>query len=109
MSEENREKLNTLSTNFLSELLKNPMVSQLPDERKGKIKEAVEAFSKKVNELPDERKVKIEAALKNFNKLMNAASENKTNRITESPEILIQTLAEEAKKAKKAQEDTNKE
>ncbi|RAS85774.1 hypothetical protein [Priestia endophytica] len=106
MSEENREKLDTLSTNFLSELLKNPMVSELPDERKGQIKDAVEAFSKKVNELPDERKVKIEAALENFNKLMNAASENQTNRITESPGSLLQILAEEAKKA---QEDTNKE
>lgn len=106
MSEENREKLNTLSTNLLSELLKNPMVSELPDERKEQIKASFEAFSKKVNELPDERKVKIEAALENFNRLMNAASENKTNRITASPNNLLQNLAEEAKKA---QEDTNKE
>jgi ABC-type transporter Mla subunit MlaD len=85
------------------------MVSELPDERKGQIKDAVEAFSERVNELSDERKGQIEAVLENFNKLMNAASENKTNGITESPESLLQVLAEEAKKAKKAQEDTNKE
>jgi hypothetical protein len=109
MSEENREKLNTLSTNFLSELLKNPLVSELPDERKEQIKAAVEAFSKKVDELPDERKVKIEAVLENFNRLMNATSERKTNGVTESPESLLQIMAEEAKKIKKAQEDTNKE
>ncbi|MCF2132002.1 hypothetical protein L1I79_37115 [Strepomyces sp. STD 3.1] len=106
MSEENREKLNNLSTNFLSELLKNPMISELPDERKVQIKAAIEAFSDRVNELPDERKVQIEAVLENFNRLMNTTSENKTNGINGLPEGLLQNLIE---KAKKAQEDTNKE
>ncbi|UOE62892.1 hypothetical protein HPB58_12255 [Priestia filamentosa] len=103
MGEENREKLNTLSTNLLSALLKNRLVSELPDDRKAQIKAAIENFSEKVNELPDERKVQIEAALENLNTLMNASSENKTNGI---PESRIQSIIE---KVKKAQEDTNKE
>ncbi|MGF9859872.1 hypothetical protein ABEX55_22940 [Priestia endophytica] len=103
MGEESREKLNTLSTNLLSALLKNPMVNELPNEKKVQIEAAIKAFSERANKLPDEKKVKIEAALENLNTLISANSENKTNGI---PESRIQSIIE---KVKKAQEDTNKE
>lgn len=103
MGEENREKLNNLSTNLLSALLKNPVVNELPDEKKVQIEAAIKAFSEKANKLPDDRKVQIEAALENLKTLISANSENKTNGIPENP---IQHIIE---KVKKAQEDTNKE
>jgi len=103
MGEENREKLNALSTNLLSELLKNPKVNELPNEKKAQIEAAIKSFSERINELPNEKKAQIEAILENLKTPTNDNSENKTNGI---PENRIQSIIE---KVKKAQEDTNKE